>query len=95
MNVFEKFHHSRVANYNTNHTFLCLILKKIDSHKVIDFRPISIVTGLYKFLTKVLANKLKEVLGTTISKTQSAFISGRQILDGVLVANELVDYRFK
>lgn len=34
---------------------------------------------------------LKKVIGSVGSKSQSTFISGRQILDGVLVANEIVD----
>jgi hypothetical protein len=35
-----------------------------------DFRPISLVGGVYKILPKVLANKLKLVLGKIISKSQ-------------------------
>jgi len=31
------------------------------------------------------------VIGSLISDAQSAFIKGRQILDGILVANEVVD----
>jgi hypothetical protein len=31
------------------------------------------------------------VVGKVVSKTQSAFIKGRQILDGILIANEIVD----
>jgi len=40
---------------------------------------------------KLLANKLRSVIGTMISDTQSAFVKGRQILDGILVANEVVN----
>jgi hypothetical protein len=42
-------------------------------------------------LAKVLANRLRMVVGSVISDSQSAFIKGRQILDGILVANEIVD----
>jgi len=55
------------------------------------FRPISLVGCMYKILAKVLANRLRSVIGTVISDAQSAFIKDRQILDGILVANEVVD----
>ncbi|KAL5543390.1 hypothetical protein UlMin_007174 [Ulmus minor] len=77
-----------------NHTFLCLIPKKLDAQKVKDFRPISLVSGLYKILAKLLSNRLREVLEETISLAQGAFVHNRQILDVVLVATEAVeDYR--
>ncbi|KAL5580279.1 hypothetical protein UlMin_012721 [Ulmus minor] len=59
-----------------------------------DFRPISLVSGLYKILAKLLSNRLREVLEETISLAQGAFVHNRQILDVVLVATEAVeDYR--
>jgi hypothetical protein len=56
-----------------------------------DFRPIALVGCLYKILSKVLANRLRKVIGGLISETQSTFVKDRQILDGVLIANEVVD----
>ena len=50
-----------------------------------DFRPISIVGSLYKLLAKVLANRLKEVVGKVISSSQNAFVQRRQIFDSVLI----------
>ncbi|XP_028059237.1 uncharacterized protein LOC114262975 [Camellia sinensis] len=39
----------------------------------------------------VLANRLKDVLPVVIDNAQSAFLGGRNILEGVLIANEVVD----
>jgi len=49
------------------------------------------VGSLYKLLAKLLANRLRVVIGSVILDTQSAFVEGRQNLDDILVANEVVD----
>jgi hypothetical protein len=47
---------------------------------------------MYKVVAKVLSEHLKHVLDDIIAITQNAFIPHRQILDGVVVINEVLDY---
>jgi len=34
---------------------------------------------------------LIQIIGSVVSDSQSAFVKGKQILDGILIANEAVD----
>ena len=43
-----------------------------------------------KLISKVLAERLKLVVGSVISPVQMAFVKGRQIIDGPLIVNELI-----
>ncbi|RVW41716.1 Transposon TX1 uncharacterized 149 kDa protein [Vitis vinifera] len=90
MNFFRQFHESGSFVRSLNATFLVLIPKKGEAEDLKDFRPISLVGGLYKWLTKVLANRLKVVLAKVISTSQNAFVEGWQIMDAVLIANEAI-----
>jgi len=46
---------------------------------------------MYKVLAKILANRLRAVMGSVVPDVQSVFVKGKQILDGILIANEVVD----
>ena len=86
-----EFHRNGKLTKGVNSTFIALILKITSPWRFNDFRPISLVGCMYKVLFKVLANRLRSVIGSVVSDTQSAFVKGKKILDGILIANEIVD----
>ncbi|GKA78596.1 hypothetical protein Tco_0785133 [Tanacetum coccineum] len=57
-----------------------------------DFRPISLIGCYYKIIAKMFAERVKRVVGDVVGEVQNAFIKGRYILDGALIANEMVDF---
>lgn len=73
-------------------TWATLIPKTDDAKKLKDYRPISIIECVYKVVSKLLANHLHVVMDGLVSKTQSTFVQGRQILDGALIANETIQW---
>ncbi|GJR83334.1 sodium/hydrogen exchanger 6, partial [Tanacetum coccineum] len=73
-----------------NHTIISLISKVSTLAKINDYRPISYCKVLFKCISKIIANRIKEDLGDLVSINQSAFVLGRRILDNILLTQELM-----
>lgn len=66
LKVFKEFFESDTINLGVNATFLVLILKKESAMELMDFRPISLVTSLYKIIAKVLSWRIRKVIGKVV-----------------------------
>jgi len=76
MGMFSEFFSSGKFVRSLNATFIGLIPKKANAENIRDFRPISLVGCIYKLLSKVLALRLRGVIGDLTSENQNAFVGG-------------------
>ena len=53
------------------------------------YEPIGLCNVGYKIISKVLCQRLEKLLLYLVSEIQSAFVSGRLILDNILIAQEM------
>ncbi|XP_075083309.1 uncharacterized protein LOC142167054 [Nicotiana tabacum] len=73
-----------------NCTTVTLIPKVQNPTYVKEFRHITCCSTLYKIIAKILTARLKLVVDILVGPSQSAFIKGRNILDNVIMAHELI-----
>ncbi|KAJ0693348.1 putative RNA-directed DNA polymerase [Helianthus annuus] len=73
-------------------SFVTLIPKVNDPVNLGEYRPITLIGVISKVISKILANRIKVVMGTITSETQSAFLTGRYILDGPLIISEIFSW---
>ena len=89
--IIQNFWSSSQLPQGSNIAFITLIPKKDYPDGFHEYRPISMVGSLYKIISKLLAKRLQSVISDVISPSQSSFIKGLQILDGALIASEIID----
>ncbi|XP_071687637.1 uncharacterized protein [Rutidosis leptorrhynchoides] len=82
--------HSEISK-GCNASFFTLIPKKSNPIGFNEYRPICLIGCYYKILTKLLSNRLAKIIHKIIGSEQTAFLKGRNILDSVLIANEIID----
>ncbi|GJV17974.1 protein LAZ1 [Tanacetum coccineum] len=89
--IHDLFSNGKLLN-EINHTFMTLIPKIATPQKVNDYRPISCCNVIYKCISKIITNRIKDV----VSENQSAFVLGRRISDNILLKQELMhNYHLK
>eukprot|EP00253_Pinus_taeda_P025221 PITA_25221 len=91
--ILEVVEESRVKHRmwsGMNATFITLIPKTNNFEEAQGFRPIALCNVIYKIIATLVAKRLKPLLPSIISPEQTGFVEGRQILDGLVVAQEMI-----
>jgi hypothetical protein len=90
MQMLEHFYYGKLNLSRLNYGIIVLVPKISEVVNIKQFRPICLLNMFYNFFTKVLASRLMEVVDDIISENQTAFIRGRNILEGAQILHEVI-----
>lgn len=73
-----------------NHSVICLLPKQQCPDSISQFRPICLSNVVIKLVSKVIANRVKRVIGDLVGDWQSGFIPSRQAHHNVVIVQEII-----
>ncbi|WVZ75253.1 hypothetical protein U9M48_023327 [Paspalum notatum var. saurae] len=76
--------------FSLNFGVITLIPKVQEANVIQKFRPICLLNVSFKIFTKVATIRLNRIADKVVSPTQTAFMRGRNILEGVVILHETI-----
>ncbi|KAK1616897.1 hypothetical protein QYE76_022414 [Lolium multiflorum] len=90
LHILNDFVLGRVDIARLNFGILSLIPKVPGADLISQYRPVALINVIFKIISKAYASRLDPVAHRIISSNQTAFIKGRNILDGPLALMEII-----
>ncbi|CAI5474483.1 unnamed protein product [Closterium sp. Yama58-4] len=91
MAFMQEFEKTAVLPSSASTTVTILLHKKGERSDLGNYRPITLLSAIYKIVAKLLTNRMKKVLPQVISENQFSFIPGRRLADAVKVVADTID----
>lgn len=92
LELFNEYHASNLPLHRLNFGVTTLLLKKVEAVKIQQYRCICLLSIRFKVFTKVLANRINLIANKVIRPSQTTFILGRHIMEGVVILHETIHY---
>jgi hypothetical protein len=90
MALFQEFHNGDLPQYSLNFGTIILLPKCREAATIQQYIPICLLNVSFKIFTKVATNRISHIAKKVISPSQITFLSGRNIMEGVIVLNETI-----
>ena len=90
--VFNSSYNSGLLPRSQRSALISLLYKKGDRLDTKNWRPISLLCTDYKILSKVLTNRLKQVLASVVAPDQVCSVPGRLASESVRVLQDTIDH---
>jgi hypothetical protein len=81
--MFSAFQDGNLPIFHLNYGTIILLPKKENAIQIQHYRPICLLNVSFKIFTKVGTNRIVQIVESVIRPTQTAFMPGRHILEGV------------
>jgi hypothetical protein len=88
--LFSDLYEESLPLFSLNFGVITLLPKIQDAKQIQQYRPICVLNVSFKIFMKVGTNRLKRVVDTVVSPSQTAFMSGRNIMEGVVILHETI-----
>src|SRR5436190_21890336 len=90
MEMFASLQAGRLDLFRINFGEIILLPKINDAERIQQYRPICLLNVSFKIFTKTATIRFNSVADHMVRPTQTAFMQGRNILDGVVILHETV-----
>jgi hypothetical protein len=88
LDLFNVLHAGQLELFRLNFGEAILLPKVNQTEGIQQFRPICLLNVCFKIFTKVATIRLNMVTDHVVRPSQTAFMQGRNILDGVVILHE-------
>jgi hypothetical protein len=91
MALFKEFHNGSLPLFHLNYGIIMLLPKNKEAINIKQYHPIFLLNVSFKIFTKVAVRRLTQVAEKLISQSQTAFIPGRNIMEGAVILHETIN----
>jgi hypothetical protein len=90
MAMFVSFQKGELPLFHLNFGTIILLPKKENATQIQQYHPICLLNVSFKVFTKVGSNRATGISERVVQPTQTAFMPGRHILEGVVILHETI-----
>jgi hypothetical protein len=90
LGMVQDFNGNKLDLRRLNYGVITLVPKVREANTIKQYRLISLLNVDFKIFSKLFMDRISSLADKVISESQSAFIKGRNILEGVVTLHEIV-----
>uniref|UniRef100_A0A8R7RBS2 Reverse transcriptase domain-containing protein n=1 Tax=Triticum urartu TaxID=4572 RepID=A0A8R7RBS2_TRIUA len=90
LELFNCLHADQLDLFRLNFGEIVLLPKIKEAERIQQYRPICLLNVSFKIFTKVATNRFNSIADHVVRPSQTAFMQGRNILDGVVILHDTV-----